>query len=311
MRHSKGKNFQKRPQGGKPKFEKGFGRRGERSRSDVREDKPRTEKPRPEKPRTEKPKFEKREREVQSAFTRLQGPLLWGYHAVRAAWTNPKRRILRLLVTESALAGFQDTLNDSSLKRPQPEVIDKGAFERMMPPGAVHQGIAALVEPLPMRDAHDLVASLKEEEKATILILDQVTDPHNVGAILRSAAAFGAQGVIVQDRHAPEMNGVLAKTASGAADVIPVAAETNLSRAIEFLQENGFFVAGLDERGDAISDLPKHTRVALVLGAEGSGLRPNVANHCDQLVCLPTQGAIRSLNVSNAAAVALYALKVS
>jgi 23S rRNA (guanosine2251-2'-O)-methyltransferase len=234
--------------------------------------------------------------------------LLWGFHAVRAAWTNPARRIIRLLVTDAGLSGFKDTLDAGTLKRPQPEVIDKLAFDRLMPPGAVHQGIAALVETLPMRDAHDLIAGLQEGEKAVLIILDQVTDPHNVGAILRSAAAFGAKGVILQDRHAPEMNGVLAKTASGAADVIPIAAETNLARIIELLQENGFFVIGLDERGMPIGELAKYDRLALVLGAEGAGIRQNVASHCDGLVCLPTQGPILSLNVSNAAAVALYAV---
>lgn len=247
------------------------------------------------------------------ASSRLQGPLLWGLHAVRAAFLNPQRRILRLLVTEAGLASFEDTLDDAikaNIKRVQPEILDKVAYERLMPPGSVHQGVAALVEALPVRDAHDLIANLKDDEKATIVILDQVTDPHNVGAILRSASAFGATGVIMQDRHAPELSGVLAKTASGAADVIPVAVETNLSRTIEFLQERNFFVIGLDERGTSISELPSYDRVALVLGAEGSGLRRLVADHCDGLASLPTQGPILSLNVSNAAAVALYALGV-
>ena len=232
--------------------------------------------------------------------------MLWGFHAVRAAWENPARRVLRLLVSASAVAGF-DAAAPEGARRPQAEIIDKAAFERMLPPGAVHQGIAAVVEPLPVRDAHDLIAGLAPDGAAVILILDQVTDPHNVGAILRSAAAFGAHGVILQDRHAPDLTGVLAKTASGAADVIPVALETNLNRAIELLQEHGFFVMGLDERGTDIARIPAQKRVALVLGAEGSGLRPNVAKHCDTLASLPTRGTIRSLNVSNAAAVALYA----
>ncbi len=271
--------------------------------------------PAPQADKRREPGFEKRRdaqgaspRTTQGASPRIAGPLLWGFHAVRSAWLNPQRRVLRLLVTDAGLGGFQDTLDSGDLKRPQPELMDKGVFDRLMPPGAVHQGIAALVEPLPVRDAHDLVAGLDADEPAVLIILDQVTDPHNVGAILRSAAAFGAKGVILQDRHAPELTGVLAKTASGAADVIPVAVETNLSRAIEMLQENGFFVAGLDERGDALSKLPAHKRIALVLGAEGAGLRRLVADHCDTLVSLPTQGDIRSLNVSNAAAVALYAV---
>lgn len=254
------------------------------------------------------------QREPQAGPQRLSGTLLWGFHAVRAAWANRDRRVLRLLITDAALESFQEAIDEaktSGLKRPNAEIIDKGAFERMMPAGAVHQGVVAVVENLAQRDGHDLVASLKPDAEAIILILDQVTDPHNVGAILRSAAAFGASGVIMQDRHAPELSGVLAKTASGAADVIPVAVETNLSRAIEMLQENDFTVVGLDERGEAIGALPRFKRMALVLGAEGSGLRHLIAEHCDTLVSLPTEGAIRSLNVSNAAAVALYAVKAS
>lgn len=257
-----------------------------------------------------KPVFEKRERAPRDSTPRLQGPLLWGFHAVRAAWLNDKRRVVRLMVTDAGLAGFQDTLDENNgLKRPKPEIMDRLVFDRLMPPGAVHQGVAALVESLPVRDAHDLIAGVPAGKQAIIVVLDQVTDPHNVGAILRSAAAFGAAGVIMQDRHTPDLTGVLAKAASGAADVIPVAVETNLSRAIELLQENDYFVIGLDERGDNIADLPKYDRLAIVLGAEGSGLRQNVANHCDGLVSLPTEGVIRSLNVSNAAAVALYAVK--
>lgn len=307
MRDSKGKNFQKRPHGGKPKFEKhGDSKRSDSKRGAARFEK-KFDKPREEKREDAKPAFVKRE--PRENTPRLQGPLLWGFHAVRAAWQNPARRVVRLLVTDAGLDGFQETLDETNLKRPKPEVLDKLLFDRMMPAGAVHQGVAALVESLPGRDAHDLIAGLKDDEQAVLLILDQVTDPHNVGAILRSASAFGAKGVIMQDRHAPELTGVLAKTASGAADAIPVAVETNLSRAIELLQEHRFVVIGLDERGDNIANLPKHERIALVLGAEGSGLRQNVANHCDALVSLPTQGAIRSLNVSNAAAVALYAVK--
>jgi 23S rRNA (guanosine2251-2'-O)-methyltransferase len=139
-------------------------------------------------------------------------------------------------------------------------------------------------------------------------MLDQVTDPHNVGAILRSACAFGAGGVIMQRRHAPELTGVLVKTASGAAEHIPVAYETNLSAALDTLRENGFTAIGLDERGEKIlGDAVIPAKTVLVLGAEGDGMRPKVREHCDVLARLPTQGPIASLNVSNAAAVALFA----
>lgn len=245
---------------------------------------------------------------------RLSGALLWGTHAVRAAIANRHRHILRLIATETSIGEIESALDEAranGIKRTQPEILDKAAFDRLLPQGTVHQCLVAVIEPLPVRDAHDLIAGLGTDAPACIVILDQVTDPHNVGAILRSAAAFGATGVIMQDRHAPDLTGVLAKTACGAADVIPVALETNLSRAIETLQEHGFFVTGLDERGEDISKLPRHARTALVLGAEGAGIRRLVAEHCDALAALPTVGEIRSLNVSNAAAVALYALKVS
>ncbi len=312
--HSKGPRKPDRPSSGPRKQDRsasGSGsRKSERSPSNRKPERFASEKPAPksrEQSFTHKPGKPK---DNGSAHPRLTGPLLWGFHAVRAAWQNKDRRILRLLVTDAGLSGFQDTLDKTSIKRPAPEMVEKILFDRLLPAGAVHQGIVAMVEPLPGRDAHDLIASLGADEKAIIVILDQVTDPHNVGAILRSAAAFGARGVILQERHTPEFTGVLAKTASGAADVIPIALETNLSRAIEMLQENGFFVVGLDERGDSIATIPAHDRVALVLGAEGSGLRQNVAHHCDTLASLPTEGPILSLNVSNAAAVALYALKV-
>jgi len=316
-----------RPRTDKPRGDKPYGDKkpyaakpyGDKSRGD----KPRNDKPRSDRPFT--PKFRdqktpgtykpapardaKPPRVKDTTGPRLTGPLLWGFHAVRAAWMNKDRRIVKLIVTDAGLAGFKDALESCTLKRPAPEIVDKMLFDRLLPAGAVHQGVVAMVESLPGRDAHDLIAALGDNEKAVIVILDQVTDPHNVGAIMRSAAAFGAKGIIMQERHTPEFTGVLAKTASGAADVIPVATETNLSRAIEVLQEAGFFVVGLDERGDDIAGLPAHDRVALVLGAEGSGLRPNVANHCDPLVSLPTEGPIFSLNVSNAAAVALYAIK--
>lgn len=234
----------------------------------------------------------------------LSGHVLYGFHAVRAAIENPERRIMRLLATQNALASFKV---ESEVKRPDFEILDAPVFASLMPEGAVHQGIAAVVEPLPALDILDLIESVPEGEPAVFLMLDQVTDPHNVGAIIRSACAFGAKGLVMQDKGAPLLTGVLAKTASGAADVLPVAHTVNLSRAIEMFQENGYFVVGLDERGENIASLPKYERAVLVMGAEGAGLRRLVGEHCDVLASLPTTGKILSLNVSNAAAVALYA----
>lgn len=234
---------------------------------------------------------------------------LFGTHAVCAAWDNPARRIEALYVTEQALKGFAPG-TDAATDRPAPTIVDREQMDRALPPGTVHQGIALRCAPLEDVSLQDIIIRTANSPAPLLVMLDQVTDPHNVGAILRSACAFGADGVILQKRHAPELTGVLAKTACGAVEHVPVACETNLTRALETLQDNGFTVIGLDERGDrAIGEIPVQDKTVLVLGAEGPGLRRLVREQCDILVRLPTQGPIASLNVSNAAAVALYALK--
>ncbi|MCD8566713.1 MAG: 23S rRNA (guanosine(2251)-2'-O)-methyltransferase RlmB [Alphaproteobacteria bacterium] len=237
---------------------------------------------------------------------------LFGQHAVREAWLNPRRHIQNLYITENALKGFEDVLHQAaSLKRPPPTIIEKDTLDKSLPPGTVHQGIALNCATLPEIGLQDLLIRASNKERALFVILDQVTDPHNMGAILRSASAFGADGMIVQKRHAPELQGpagaIIGKTACGALEHLPIAYETNLSRSIEMLQEAGYFVYGLDERGQDMpvpTDIP--AKAVLVLGAEGDGLRHLVKEKCDVLVKLPTAGAIQSLNVSNAAAVALY-----
>jgi 23S rRNA (guanosine2251-2'-O)-methyltransferase len=235
--------------------------------------------------------------------------MLYGSHAVGAAWLNPDRPCRHLYGTAPALAGLAPVLDQAAklgLKRPQPIAVERDVIEKLLPLGAVHQGLALDAEPLPEIDLEDVLIAAGNGA-ATFVLLDQVTDPHNVGAILRSAAALGARGVIVQTRHAPEVTGVLAKTASGAVEVVPLLRETNLSRAIERLRDEGFFVIGLDERGEtSIADAAFGDRVVLALGAEGEGLRRLVAENCSQLVSLPTQPPIGSLNVSNAAAIGLY-----
>ncbi|AWK86580.1 23S rRNA (guanosine(2251)-2'-O)-methyltransferase RlmB [Azospirillum thermophilum] len=239
-----------------------------------------------------------------------QGVLLYGLHPVTAAWLNPDRRIHRLLVTEAGRAAMEPVLAEARAKglvRPMPSPADKPDLERMLPPGAVHQGVVLDTAPLPELGLEDVVAELEEEAPAVVVVLDQVTDPHNVGAILRSAAAFGAKAVVVTERHAPETTGVLAKSASGALEAVPLVRVTNLSRALGELQEAGFWSVGLAESGKStLAQLDLSGRTALVLGAEGAGLRRLTMERCDMIARLPTGGPIGSLNVSNAAAVALY-----
>ena len=239
-------------------------------------------------------------------------PSLWGVHAVTEAWLNPKRNIFHFAATETALQEFQETLakgRELGLKRPTPEIAERYAIDKLLPPGSVHQGLILDAAPLQEVFVQDFAVRASTMERAVVLILDQVTDPHNIGAILRSANAFGAIGIVMQSRNAPELNGVMAKAASGALEHMPVAYETNLSRALNALQAEGFTAIGLDERGEkTLAQIAVPAKAVLVLGAEGKGLRQNLREHCDVVARLPTVGAIASLNVSNAAAVALYAL---
>jgi len=238
---------------------------------------------------------------------------LFGLHAVRAALTSEERQVRRLLVTESGFANISaayDEARASGLSRPEPVFVEKEDIDRLLPRDAVHQDVLLDVEPLEDVFLKDLLISAADN--ARVVILDQVTDPHNVGAILRSAAFFGADAVIVQKLHAPDITGTLAKAASGAVEFVPLVREVNLSRAVEQLQEAFFTCIGLDERGNVTmaqaAERSKKGRVAIVMGAEGDGLRRLVAEKCDMLAQLPTDGPLESLNVSNAAAVALYEL---
>ena len=233
-----------------------------------------------------------------------QRPRLWGKHAVAAALDNPDRKVLRAWATREAAASMQFPQDVAVTLA---EAADLG---RLVPNDAPHQGVVIEVEPL---DDVWLDGLLGEAaERAVLLVLDQVTDPHNVGAILRSAAAFGAVGIVTQDRHSPPESGVIAKSASGALERVPWARVVNLARALEEIGEAGFWRIGL--AGDAETELKEALgppRVALVLGAEGPGMRLNTREHCDALARLPISDAIESLNVSNAAAVALYAATVA
>lgn len=236
---------------------------------------------------------------------------LFGVHAVTEAWVNPKRHIHTLYITDKAMDGFDKALktaHDRGLKRPNPTIIDKNTLDQALPHGSVHQGIALNCKALDEIDIHDIIRAEEPKERSVLVMLDQVTDPHNVGAIIRSASAFGASGMIMQRKHAPELKGVLAKTACGGVEHLPVAYETNLTRSIEALQEAGYFAIGLCEHTEeSVSRLNEYQKMVLVLGAEGDGLRRLVREQCDLLVRLPTAPPIASLNVSNAAAVTLFA----
>lgn len=237
------------------------------------------------------------------------GLWLWGVHPVLSALANPDRRCHRLLITAEALAAHGDELDRLAKRRsiPQPESAGRNDLDVLLPGGAVHQGIALAVEPLPMLDVADLIDAAEGKTNAVIMILDQVTDPHNVGAVLRSSAAFGAIGLMVPDRHAPDETGTLAKSASGALERLPLVRVTNLVRALEDLKKANFWIAGLaGEATKTLAEAKLSGRVALVLGSEGEGLRRLTREHCDHLVKLPMTDLVESLNVSNAAAVALY-----
>jgi 23S rRNA (guanosine2251-2'-O)-methyltransferase len=237
---------------------------------------------------------------------------LFGIHPVAAALRNPRRRLHRLAHTPEAVAHHPEIVGLARARAggsPRLEAAAREALDRLLPPGAVHQGLALLAEPLPAIDIFEICDDLAGVDQAALVVLDQVTDPHNVGAVLRSAAAFGAAAVVVTERHAASESGVLAKAASGALEHVPVVPVTNLARALETLKEAGIWCVGFAaEAAQTIAAATLAGKVAIVLGAEGAGLRRLTRERCDLLVRLPTQGPIADLNVSNAAAVALYEL---
>ena len=239
-----------------------------------------------------------------SATPNQAGFWLYGLHAARTALANPKRTIRRAVLTERAADELKPLAS-----RVRPEILAADAVSRLLPQGAVHQGVALLCEPLPALDLDDALAPIPAGERI-VAVLDQVTDPHNEGAILRSAAAFRIAAVVVQDRHAPPESGALAKAASGALDIVPRLAVVNIARALEELGRLGFWRIALAGDGDAaLSEAAPRGDVAVALGAEGTGLRRLVRERCDASAFIPTGGALDSLNVSNAAAIAFYELR--
>jgi len=241
----------------------------------------------------------KRRFQSQGKSSSGKGLRFYGRHAVEAALANPDRIKRRLIATHDAV---QKLDVPAGL---QVDFADAAGLGRLVPLDAPHQGMVLEVDPLEDVWLDDVLAM---EGEGPLVVLDQVTDPHNVGAILRSAAAFGAVALVTQDRHSPPESGALAKAASGALEVVPWVRVVNLARALDDIGAAGFWRIGLT--GDAPRTLAEALgtgRPALVLGAEGEGLRQNTAAHCDELARLPITRAIESLNVSNAAAIALYA----
>ena len=232
---------------------------------------------------------------------------LYGQHAVEAALVNPRRYAHELRARADALSALGAEAAAAVARRGlHPRIVENDDLAALLPPGAVHQGLALRVEPLDQPALEELDC-VQNDAPATILLLDQVTDPQNVGAILRSAAAFGASAVITQDRHSPPESGALARAASGALEVVPWIRTVNISRTLDQLAERGFWRIGLDGAAEQnLPDVDLGARIVLILGAEGAGLRPGTQKHCDLLARLPITRAVESLNVSNAAAVALY-----
>lgn len=231
---------------------------------------------------------------------------LYGIHTALAALSNPERRCSRILICEPALEG---RIANSGGTRPLPhiECVSRGEMDMILPEGAVHQGIAVFASPLPQVSLDTICRQVAGRPSVRLVALDQVTDPQNIGAIIRTSAAFGASAIIVQDRHTPPITGALAKAASGGLEHCPLVRVTNLARALDSMRRAGLWCVGLD--GAAPNSLQAATvagPMVVVLGAEGSGLRRLTREHCDMLARIPYSGPVASLNVSNAAAIALY-----
>ena len=240
----------------------------------------------------------------QPAAKPVDGLWLYGLHAVRAALANPRRKVKRAVLTARAA----EEIGPKLLGRVRHEIADGDTVARVLPAGAVHQGIALQCEPLPGRKLEE--ALKPSERRRIVVVLDQISDPQNAGAVLRTAAAFGVSAVVVQDRHSPPETGVLAKAASGALDIVPVVSVVNISRALEELGKLGFWRIALAGDGEGpLKDAGAAGDVALVLGSEGSGIRRLVRENCDAAAFVPIDTAMESLNVSNAAAIALYELR--
>jgi 23S rRNA (guanosine2251-2'-O)-methyltransferase len=240
---------------------------------------------------------------------------LYGAHAVAAALANPSRRCHRLIATKEGAELLAERIDLRGLPLAAralleaPQLVSRQELGGLLPPGAVHQGIVLETAPLPAVDLASVCRHAAEAEGGAkpVLVLDQITDPHNVGAILRSAAAFGVGAVIMQERNAPQTTGALAKAASGALEDVPLARVVNIARSLIILKELGFWCLGLDQDAtESLATAAVKSPLALILGAEGEGMRRLTRERCDLTAKIPMPGSMASLNVSNAAAIALY-----
>ncbi len=245
-----------------------------------------------------KKKFEKEPK------NNIRQVILYGRHAVMATLRNPRRRIDKLICTAENAAEIIRKFPQISL-----EIATKRDIDRLLPADAVHQGFALYCAPLEPVSLEEICIAADNLAKCYVLILDQVTDPHNIGAIIRSCAAFGALALIVQDKNSPLESGAMAKAAAGTLELVPVVRTTNLSRAADILKKHGFWIAGMDGHAQTTLDkVDKNGKLAIVMGSEGSGMRRLVEESCDLVVRLPIADNVESLNVSAAAAIALYEL---
>jgi len=247
-------------------------------------------------------KKKKQAKTIQQRKNNISCQWIWGRHTVEAALANPNRKIKKLYIS-----------NDIGPLTIPPNIVtvktSKEQISAILPKNAVHQGIALLSDPLPTTTIEQICSIPSKTQNSTIMILDQITDPRNVGAILRSAAVFGAAAVILPNRNATRLTGVLAKSASGALDVVPLAHANNLVRTMELLKNSGYWCIGLDSQSKTkIPSSPQAAHQAITVGAEGSGLRRLTKEKCDMVYKIPSTGRVKSLNVSTAAAVALFAL---
>lgn len=232
------------------------------------------------------------------------GTWIYGPHACLAALSNSKRSCIRFMLTKNAAS----EIDLKAGKWPvEPEIVDRQTIDDLLPDGSVHQGVAVLAYPLNPVDVDDVIEAQPGTWPLTLLALDQANDPRNIGAILRTAAAFNVAGIIVPDRGTPEESGALAKAAAGALETVPVIRVTNLVRTLEDLKDDGFWCVGLDGYAEqGISEMDFTGRIVIVLGAEGKGVRRLTRDTCDHLCKITISDSMESLNLSNAAAITLY-----